>query len=34
ANTDSGNETKFCSECGQKISVSARFCTECGAVQE
>jgi|TARA_B100000745_G_scaffold45740_1_gene27553 hypothetical protein len=34
ANTDSGNETKFCSECGQKISASAKFCTECGAVQE
>ena len=33
-NTDSGHETKFCSECGQKISASARFCTECGAVQE
>ena len=33
ASTDSGKETKFCSECGQKISASARFCTECGADQ-
>ena len=33
-NTDSGNQTKICSESGQKISASARFCTECGAVQE
>ena len=32
--TDSGNQTKFCSECGEKISASARFCTECGAGQE
>ena len=33
ASTNSGKEIKFCSECGQKISVSARFCTECGADQ-
>ena len=32
--TDSGGQTKFCSECGEKISASARFCTECGAGQE
>ena len=34
ANTNSENETKFCSECGGEISASARFCTECGANQE
>ena len=34
ADTDSGSQTKFCSECGEKISASARFCTECGAGQE
>jgi len=33
ANTNSENETKFCSECGGEISASARFCTECGADQ-
>jgi hypothetical protein len=34
ANTNPDAETKFCSECGQKISISARFCTECGADQD
>ena len=33
ANTNPDVETKFCSECGQKISASARFCTECGVDQ-
>ena len=32
--TESGSTTKFCSECGVKISQNARFCTECGATQD
>ncbi len=27
-------DVKFCSECGAKISESARFCTECGTTQD
>ena len=27
-------ETKFCSECGNRISRAAKFCPECGAKQE
>jgi len=34
ANTNPDAETKFCLECGQKISASARFCTECGVDQQ
>ncbi len=26
--------TKFCSECGAKISLGAKFCTECGTTQD
>jgi hypothetical protein len=29
-----GSESKFCAECGTKISLNARFCTECGATQD
>jgi len=32
--TESGSNTKFCSECGTKISSNARFCTECGSNQD
>ena len=32
--TESGSDTKFCFECGVKISKNARFCTECGATQD
>lgn len=32
--TESGSSTKFCSECGIKISLNAKFCTECGATQD
>lgn len=32
--TESGSDTKFCSECGIKISSNAKFCTECGATQD
>ncbi|MDE1725633.1 MAG: zinc-ribbon domain-containing protein [Thaumarchaeota archaeon] len=33
-NAEAGPDSKFCSECGTKLSVNARFCTECGATQE
>jgi hypothetical protein len=26
--------SKFCTECGSKISIVAKFCTECGANQD
>ena len=29
-----GSDTKFCSECGSKISTAAKFCTECGSTQD
>ena len=29
-----GSDSKFCSDCGTKLSLNARFCTECGATQE
>jgi len=32
--TESSSSTKFCSECGIKISQNAKFCTECGATQD
>ena len=32
--TESGATTRFCSECGTKISQNAKFCTECGATQD
>ncbi|GEM_PF-71813 len=31
---ETGPGSKFCSECGTKISAGARFCTECGATQD
>lgn len=33
APAQAASETKFCSECGQKIARSAKFCPECGAKQ-
>ncbi|ABK76678.1 hypothetical protein CENSYa_0027 [Cenarchaeum symbiosum A] len=30
---DSGSDSKFCSECGGKMSSVARFCPECGTTQ-
>lgn len=33
ASAQTAGETKFCSECGQKIVRSAKFCPECGAKQ-
>ena len=30
---ETGSDTKYCLECGTKISVEARFCTECGTNQ-
>ena len=32
--TESSSSTKFCSECGIRISQNAKFCTECGATQD
>lgn len=32
--TETGSSTKFCSECGVKLSQNAKFCTECGANQD
>lgn len=32
--TEIGSSTKFCSECGTKLSLNAKFCTECGANQD
>ncbi len=32
--TESGSETKFCLECGVKLSLNAKFCTECGTNQD
>jgi len=32
--TDSGPDSKFCHECGGKISANAKFCTECGVTQQ
>ncbi len=31
---ETGSGSKFCSECGTKLSANARFCTECGANQD
>lgn len=33
-NTEGGSASKFCSECGTKLSANAKFCTECGANQD
>ena len=32
--TETGSSSKFCSECGVKLSLNAKFCTECGANQD
>ena len=32
--TETGPDSKFCSQCGSKISASARFCGDCGATQD
>lgn len=32
-NKEIGSDTKFCIECGTKISSKAKFCTECGTTQ-
>ncbi|MGI0047383.1 MAG: zinc ribbon domain-containing protein [Nitrosotalea sp.] len=32
--TETGPISKFCSECGTKLSTNAKFCTECGATQD
>ena len=32
--SETGPASKFCPECGAKLSASARFCTECGANQD
>jgi len=29
-----GTETRFCANCGERISVRSRFCPSCGARQE
>ena len=34
AQKESSSESKFCSDCGVKISATARFCPECGSTQE
>lgn len=31
---ETGTGSKFCSDCGTKLSANARFCTECGATQD
>ena len=33
-NTQTDSNSKFCSECGSKLSSIAKFCTECGANQD
>ena len=33
-NTQTDSDSKFCSECGSKLSLIAKFCTECGANQD
>lgn len=32
--SETGPGSKFCSECGTKLSSNARFCTECGSTQD
>ncbi len=32
--TETGTESKFCSQCGSKISTGAKFCADCGATQD
>ncbi len=34
AEAHEGEDSKFCSECGVKISAAAKFCTDCGATQD
>jgi hypothetical protein len=31
---EADTSSRFCSECGTKLSVNARFCTECGTNQD
>jgi len=33
-NTEQGEDGKFCSECGAKISATAKFCPDCGSTQD
>ena len=33
-NTRTDSDSKFCPECGSKLSLIAKFCTECGANQD
>jgi hypothetical protein len=33
-NTTTETNSKFCPECGSKLSLIAKFCTECGANQD
>jgi len=33
-NTQTDSSSKFCPECGSKLSSIAKFCTECGANQD
>lgn len=33
-NTERGGDGKFCSECGAKISATAKFCPDCGSTQD
>lgn len=31
---DADGDARFCSECGEKISVGAKFCPDCGCTQD
>ena len=31
---ETGSATKFCPECGFKVSLNTKFCTQCGANQD
>ncbi len=32
--TETGPDSKFCSQCGSKISADAKFCGDCGSTQD
>lgn len=32
--TETGPDSKFCSQCGSKISAGAKFCGDCGSTQD